>query len=324
MSGEVLEKVIREIVSVAENTEFIWHGGEPLLAGIGFYQKVLALQQRYGLFCIYTRNSIQTNGTLLEEDWAAFFKENNFRVSLSLDGPKEIHNTHRKYPSKQGSFHDVIQAIENLNKYKKSFGIVAVIHGRTLYSPDDLLDFFSQNSLLKLSINPGLNESGLSAETYAELMCRLFDAWLDSNQPELQISLFDGLVQSFLGLSHNMCCWNGNCPGIIQMDQAGDVWPCCDRYLPFAQYKHGNIRQNTLADILSDTAYTKFRDTFGNLPTRCMKCEWNHICKGGCAYQRLINGQGKDSEDPLCQAYKQIFQYTYDKYQDICPQIQDT
>ncbi len=310
MSEEILEKAIREVLSVSENPKFIWHGGEPLLAGIGFYQKALALEQKYGLPLDRARNAVQTNGTLLDEDWALFFKENNFEVGLSLDGPEEIHNAHRKYPSKQGSFPHVMRAIENLNKHKNSFGIVTVITDKVLHPPGTFLDFFIRNKLSHLSINPCLTP-GFAAQDYADFMCRLFDAWLTSDMPELNVSLFDGLIQSFLNLHSNICWLNGHCHKIIRVDQAGDVWPCCDRYLPFKQYKFGNIQKDSLAEILAGTAYGRFRDTFGKLPARCAKCEWNHICKGGCAYHRLIHGQGEDAEDFLCGAYKQIFQYVF-------------
>ncbi|MBI5787319.1 MAG: radical SAM protein [Candidatus Schekmanbacteria bacterium] len=314
MNQELLERVIQQVLSTSENPEFIWHGGEPLLAGMDFYKNALRLQEKYGLPLTQARNAIQTNGTLLDESWAAFLKENHFEIGLSLDGPEKLHDAQRKYPSRQGSFRQVMQAVANLNREKKSFGIAATITGEKLCSPEELPAFFIGHRFFRISINPALNRSGLTVSAYAEYMCRLFDAWLNSNEPELQISLFDGLFRAFRKMPLNICWWNGHCPRIIRIDQAGDVWPCCDRYLPYTQYKLGNIRQKNLQEILTGVIYSNFRENFANLPLRCISCKWSHICKGGCAYHRIINGQGEDGGDHLCEAYKQIFHYIFSSF----------
>ncbi len=320
MSEQMLSKIIWQAMSISNNLVFVWHGGEPLLAGIDFYEKALKLQKKYASTYSRIRNVVQTNATLLTEKWINFFKKNNFEIGISLDGPKKIHDSHRKYPSQKGSFNNVMRAIKRLNLNNKSFGVISVINKNNFCSPEEFLDFFVKNNLHNLSVNPDLYVTNSSVEYYADFVCQLFDLWLDSGIDELKINLLDSLIKAFLGYRNDICWLNGNCHKIIRVDQEGSIWPCCDRYLPYKEYNFGNIEQNSLKYVLTGRKYQKFKNNFGTLPKRCSECKWNHICRGGCTYHRLINGGGKDGGDHFCQAYQQILNYVSTKYNHLLHQ----
>ncbi|MBI5788091.1 MAG: SPASM domain-containing protein [Candidatus Schekmanbacteria bacterium] len=316
ISDILLEKIIQQVNSVAANPEFIWFGSKPLQAGIGFYRKVVKLQKKHGLLDNAARNSIQINDNILDEDWAQFLRENNFNIGIDIENSLNKEDKSNYIYLENESQNKVMQMVNCLKKHDKIFGILT-IYNKKGSSPEKLMNYFMKNKVFKFDISLNYNNLDISATDYADYICELFDLWLSWGESSLRIKFFDDLIQTFWGLSSNICWLNGNCPNNIRVDLEGNVWPCCDHVLPYDQYRLGNINQESMIDILQGEKFLRFRKVYSELPTRCLGCEWSHICKGGCAYHRLINGGGEDGGDHLCAAYKKIFQHIFDRYKTL-------
>lgn len=317
MTPEILELVIAQSIKASpKRVRFQWHGGEPLLAGIQFYQNAVALQEKYLLPDQKIINSIQTNGTLINEDWVAFLKEACFGIGVSLDGPEHLHNFARVDAAGKGTFTRVMRGVRLLRKSGIKFGIIAVINRHNVSCPREMYEFFSREKL-SFSPNPCVMRNpetdepfGLSVDPmdYARFMIQVCDLWLSEDDPKFRVRPLVNIVQGLLGVSHGLCEFRGTCEQFLTIDSNGDIYPC-DRFL-HDEFCFGNLTDISLNEVTETAAYQVYYVQRTEIAERCGNCEWFSVCSGGCLrhWEGLIEKSGF-ARNRFCEARKHIFRH---------------
>lgn len=332
MSDELLEKFIREYIGSQTMHEvlFTWHGGETLMRPLSFYRKVVELQRQYaGGHAI--DNCIQTNGTLLTDEWCEFFKENNWLVGISIDGPQEFHDEYRKNRSGRPSFAKVMQGIRLLNKHGVEWNAMAVVNDYNADYPLEFYHFFKEigcryiqfapiverlskhedGRYLATPLQPGeqLADFSVSPEQWGNFLCTLFDEWVRNDVGQIFIQLFDSTLANWVGEQPGVCSMAKTCGHAGVKEFNGDVY-ACDHYV-FPEFKLGNIYQQTLVEMM----YSERQMEFGqmkqkSLPSQCRACEFLFACNGECPKNRFATtASGEPGLNYLCKGYHRFFKH---------------
>lgn len=324
----LLEKVIREYMSLTKGAaSFVWQGGEPLLAGLDFFQQVVALQIKYAPDHAIISNSLQTNATLIDDDWARFFKKYNFLIGVSLDGPKEIHDRRRITGSGKGSFDRVMEGIAFLKKYNVDFNILTVIHEGNVDKAKELMQFYRRHRFRYIQFIPCMDfrsqetekegKYRITPEQYGRFLCDVFDEWYDDDS-NMFVRFFDNMLSIYLHQEAELCIHRSSCPTMLVLEQNGDAYPC-DFYI-HDQYKLGNVRRDSLLEILSKAVHHGFKKMKPNLPHQCTSCEYLRLCHGGCPRNRQW-GDVANNVDYFCESYKKIYQYAGKRMESLAQKI---
>lgn len=318
MVKETLENIIRKgIEEVSGTCSFTFQGGEPTLAGIGFYKKAVDIQKKYQNKRIEVYNAIQTNGYLIDEEWASFLGENHFLVGLSLDGTAELHNENRKDKSGKGTWSRVMRAVRLFRKYKVSFNILCVVTGKTAACADKVYNFFIKNGFYWLQFIPcmeplyeerGSEKYSLGPEAYGKFLIRIFDRWLNDlkNGKYISIRTFDNWISMVLGEQPEACNMAGKCSVQFVVESDGSIYPC-DFYV-IDKWRIGNINKDEITDIVRSVKAEAFIAESGNISCECRKCRWFVLCKGGCKRDRLFDENAGYGINYYCKAYKKLFE----------------
>lgn len=326
MSDETLETVIaRCLEATSKSVRFIWHGGEPLLAGISFYERVLKLEEKYCRPNQQVQNSIQTNATLLNEKWLRFLDANGFRIGISLDGPEKLHDFARIDTGGKGTFAKVIRAVNLMQSLGVNFGVIAVINSYSIRCPEQIYCFFSSQEL-SFSPNICMDAGELTANPldYARFMIRIFDLWMDEDNPRMRIRPLINATQAVLGLSPRyydvsivpkLCRFQGNCHKYLTVDFNGDVYPC-DKFTE-TRFKLGNLLEASLQEISAFREYQQFFGQREEVVQLCDGCEWFQVCQGGCMREWDITGERVNPHNAYCEGRKILFTHIQKRLQKI-------
>lgn len=307
--------IARYMKTARKGAAFGWQGGEPLLAGLEFFQKVVAYQQRYGLSGQLVSNNLQTNGTLLNDSWARFFRKYNFFVGVSLDGPQALHDHYRAFRNGRDSFNQAIQGIKTLSNHQVEFSILAVVNNLTAARPVEIYNYFVGNGLHRLQFIPCVEIDGdsgkfkdysVGCEDYGRFLCSLFDAWYNKGEPFVSIRLFENVLALYMGIEPETCDFKDQCGSYVVIEYNGDVYPC--DFFVEDKWRLGNIRSQPLAAIVNSERAKQFNK--GKMQAnRCSACDWNHLCHWGCQHYRQVSG-----ENLLCDAYRKFFAYADERF----------
>lgn len=325
---DILEKFIIEYAAYTNgNMTMIWQGGEPLLAGLPFFEKVMELQNKYASNGSFINNSLQTNATLITEEWARFFKKHNFLLGISLDGPKEIHDKRRVNLNGNGSFDQVMRGIHYLDVAEVDYNILTVVHEDNVGKERELMEFYLQEGFQFLQFIPGMdftsqdtNSPGeflISPKEYGQFLCNVFDVWFNNGNPLVSVRFFDNMASIMLNLGAELCTQMNACPKMLILESNGDAFPC-DFFIN-EEFKLGNIGTDHLNDIISSPLYDKFLTKKADLPIKCRKCEYLTLCYGGCPRNR--NWAEDTNYDYFCYSYKMFYQYAYERMKIITQTI---
>lgn len=334
MSEELLDKFIREYIEsqTTASVLFTWHGGETLMRPLSFYKKAVELQKKYARGR-QIDNCIQTNGTLLNDDWCKFFKDNNFLVGISIDGPQEFHDEYRR--NKQGlpSFFKVMQGIELLKKHDVEYNAMAVINDYNVDYPIEFYNFFKKIGCNYIQFTPiveriGTHQDGttlaspeelnkkvelapfsVDAKKWGDFLCAVFDEWIKEDVGTYFIQIFDSTLANWIGEQPGVCTLARTCGHAGVMEFNGDVYSC-DHFV-FPQYKLGNIHSKTLVEMMYSEKQQKFgNEKYTNLPQQCKSCEYLFACNGECPKNRfLYTAHGEPGLNYLCNGYKKFFSH---------------
>ncbi|CEG28489.1 anaerobic sulfatase maturase [Bacillus sp. B-jedd] len=327
----VLEKFIREYMErSAGSATFAWQGGEPLLAGLDFFEEVVRLQALYAPKNTMISNSIQTNGTLISDRWASFFRKYNFLVGVSLDGPRDIHDAKRVDSSGKGSFDRVMKGIGHLRNHNVDFNILTVVHKGNVGKAKEMMQFFESENFNFVQFIPcmdfraqQINRPGvydITAEEYGEFLCEAFDYWYNDGNPRTSIRFFDEMLNVYVNRNPGLCIHRDTCPQTIILEQNGDAFPC--DFFMHDDWKVGNVGINTIDEILSHPKYETFLKMKPTLPEPCKTCEWKKLCHGGCPRNRKWEQGYVSSEvDYFCSSYKQIYSYADERMKELGMQV---
>lgn len=324
MNKKTLSNLITKIakLNVDGKTSIIWHGGEPLLMGINFYKSIIDIEKTIPNHIF--SNSIQSNGTLLTEQYLDFFEENKIRIGLSIDGTKFTHDKNRLCKNGNSSFDDALFWVDELKKRKIGGGAICVLNKNTAPYINEIYNFAKEKKI-NFKFNPQLpagkaiiNEDlGLTPEELAQVYVNLFDIWFfDDAEYTPRIEPFEGIIKS-LGESKNRkhrdiipfgCCFRNNCAySFLAIVPNGNVYPC-GRFVGDRSFLYGNINDGSLDSILQNNIRNKFIERNTGLK-ECVKCEYNKICNSGCPDHSYLFYENIMHKDPYCYTYKTLFKH---------------
>lgn len=327
IDSTILEKFIKEYMERSKGVAtFAWQGGEPLLAGHDFFEEVVTLQATYAPKNTIISNSLQTNGTLLNDKWASFLKAYQFLVGVSLDGPKEIHDARRVDSRGQGSFDRVMKGIGYLRRHQVDFNILTVVHKGNVGKAAEMMRFYESEGFDFVQFIPcmdfraqEINRPGvydITPEEYGRFLCEAFDYWYNDGEPRTSIRFFDDMLSVYVNREANLCVHRAACPQTIILEQNGDAFPC--DFFIHPDWKIGNVGTDSIDEILSHPLYDTFLKMKPTLPDPCKTCEWKSLCHGGCPRNRKWSADRSTSEvDYFCSSYKQIYSYADERMKEL-------
>lgn len=303
MSIELLETFISQYMQLfSGHITFNWHGGEPLLAGLPFFQNVVEFQQANLRKGHSIRNTIQTNATLITDEWACFIKEHDFGVGVSLDGDKLSHNRFRINCAGRGSFDDVIRGIETLRRHEVEPGVIQTITHSTVDRARENFDFLARVLGFKhwgvniyadpRGMNPAMHGEAVCNEELTNFLKTYIDLWLEQDDPNLRIRELDNFIFGIVDRKTTACNFNGSCTGFFCLDYDGNVYPC-DRLSNRPDLAFGDITQQPLIDILNGSKRLSFAEAVNAVHSDCVFCNWQKACHNGCTMHRQGGLQGK-------------------------------
>lgn len=317
MTLETLEVVIQKTLSYsAKRCSFLFQGGEPTLVGLTFYEKVIEFQRQYNTHHIEITNSIQTNGTLLDEKWVQFFRNQQFLVGLSLDGNEETHNYYRKMKGGIGSFKEGLRAAQLLKQYEVPFNILTVVTDQLALNIKEVYQFYRSQDFQYLQFIPCLDllatgKRYLNTDYYGQFLNDLFDLWLEDihHHRFVFIRYFDDLINILCQQYPTTCGMLGRCGNHYVIEANGNVYPC-DFYV-LDEYELGNIKNLQWKELEQNRVKIGFNDPILIKPTTCLSCQWYRLCYGGCRREREPILDETNSLNQYCQAYQYFFTRAY-------------
>ncbi len=327
MSIDTLEAVIMRTLEYAERECTIaFQGGEPTLAGLDYYKKVIEFQNKYNNKKITIHNAIQTNGFVINEEWAKFFYDNNFLVGLSLDGPKDIHDYYRVDAVGKGTYQKVMHAAQLFDKHKVEYNILTVVNAKTAKNIRKIYGFFRKNHFTYQQYIPcldpigeerGQHEYSLTPEIYKEYLCDLFDCWYNDFISGKQIynRYFYNLVNMLHGEPPESCGMMGFCGMQYVLEADGSVYPC--DFYALDEWKLGNIVTDSFQNMNEKRKELNFIETSKYTDEDCKTCKWANLCRGGCRRDRDPMIEGHLSKNYFCKAYYDFFEYAVPRLRKI-------
>lgn len=324
MDIPLLETCLRDFCESCDLPELTveWHGGEPLLAGLDWFRTALAIERRYsGGRPVH--NTLQTNGTLLTPDWAVFFKDNDFLIGLSLDGPEDVHDAFRRTGGAGGpTFGAVMHGLETLLRYGVEFNTLTTISKASEGRGGDVYRFLKSvgsrymqfmpvyehlredrgMTLVASPSEPGsrLAPWSVSPVAFGQYLCDIFDLWVRQDVGSCYVLTFDAALSSWCGVRPGICTFCDSCGGNLTIEHNGDIYPC-DHFV-YPEYRLGNVRNISLRDAATSTRQMNFGLAKRNsLPEQCLRCTWRPACNGGCPKHRFSR------LNSLCDGYRMFY-----------------
>lgn len=332
MSDSLLEKFIEEYINSQTMPQvlFTWHGGETLMRPLSFYQKVVELQKKYANGRTID-NCIQTNGTLLNDEWCEFFRDNHWLVGISIDGPQEFHDEYRKNKQGKPSFMKVMQGIHLLNKHQVEWNAMAVVNDYNADYPLEFYHFFKELGCHYIQFTPiverihphadgrhlahvlqkeeKLADFSVSPEQWGNFLCTIFDEWVKNDVGEYFIQIFDATLANWMGAQPGVCTMAPTCGHAGVMEFNGDVYSC-DHFV-FPEFKLGNIYEKSLIEMMYSEKQIQFgQQKRDSLPNKCKECNYLFACNGECPKNRFLTTEdGEPGLNYLCKGYYQFFDH---------------
>jgi uncharacterized protein len=342
MTDAVLENYVQQYIATQDGPEitFAWQGGEPTLLGVEFYRKAISWQKQFA-GDKQISNTLQTNGTLLDDAWCDFLAANKFLVGVSIDGPRELHDAYRVDKKQQPTFDSAMRGIELLKKHGVEFNTLTVVNRKNSKHPLEVYRFLKQIGSRYLQFIPlverqpnkaaralGLDfatppspdeigtdsdalvtEASVEARQYGEFLIAIFEDWILRDVGRIFVQLFDVALSNWMGLGSSMCVFAERCGAAMALEHNGDVFSC-DHYV-YPNFKLGNLMHQSLGDMARSPAQKKFgTDKFDSLPKYCRACEVRFACNGECPKHRFIQTpDGEAGLNYLCAGYKKFFNH---------------
>ncbi len=327
MNDNVMKEYIRQTIQSQEvpHVTIAWQGGEPTLMGLDFFRRAIEFEKPYSKAGVTIENTIQTNGILLDEEWAEFLRENNFLVGLSLDGPKELHDAYRHDKTGHSVFNKVFTAVRLMQKSGVEFNVLTTVNAMNHRWPLDVYRFFRDElgarylqfipiveprGNARLGGIPTVSERSVDGGAYGKFLIAVFNEWVRRDVGKMFVQIFDGVLASYLMGQSTLCIFQPTCGQGLALEHNGDLYSCDH----FVENYHllGNIMETPLKKL----AVSKQQRRFGNikhefLPNDCLKCHYKFTCFGGCPKNRIaVTPSGEPGLNWLCAGLKDFFNHT--------------
>jgi uncharacterized protein len=319
MPSDLLEEYIIQHIDASpdEVIRFSWHGGEPTVLGLEFFQKIVALQRKHQPADRRIANGMQTNGTLLDEEWCRFLAAERFAVGLSLDGPREMHDQYRITRDGRPTFERTMLGYEFLRRHRVSTDILCVVNSQNVRFPAEVYRFFKQIEATYVTFLPlveqqadtkaGVSPDSVPAESWGAFLCAVFDEWVNGDIGRIKVQIFEEAARTAFGQEHSLCIFRPVCGDIPVVEHNGDFYSC-DHYVD-AEHRLGNIRETPLVELLESPEQRAFGNAkLETLPRFCRECEVRIMCNGECPKNRFLQTpDGESGLNFLCAGYKTFF-----------------
>jgi len=338
MSETLLEDYTRQYIEAQHVPEvtFAWQGGEPTLMGLDFYKQAVQYQQKHKKTGMRIFNALQTNAVTLDDDWCAFFAQNDFLIGVSVDGPKHLHDAYRVDKGGAPTFDKVMRGIELLKKHGAEFNILTTVHAANADYPLEIYRFFRDEvkaqflqfiPIVERDNDTGYQEGeevtnrSVTAKQYGDFLTTIFDEWVRHDVGRTYVQIFDVALAAWTGNNPGLCIFEETCGRALALEHNGDVYSC-DHYVE-PDYKVGNLIDIPLNEIVVSDQQVEFglakRDT---LPQYCRNCEVRFVCNGGCPKNRFIETpDGETGLNYLCAGYKSFFTHINEPMQFMAGEL---
>jgi len=318
MAIDLLESYIRQRLEASAGgaVHFEWHGGEPTLLGLDYFQRIVALQRAFRPGGAGISNGLQTNGTLLDEAWVRFLARERFSVGLSLDGPAPCHDAYRLTCSGRSTHAETVRAFRLLQAYGVHCDVLCVLHAANVHQPLEVYRFFRELGVTHLQFLPlvqpagaGVSPATAAAEAVGEFLCAVFDQWIRNDLGRVAVQTFDEAFRPAAGQPHALCTFRETCGDVLALEHEGSLYPC-DHFVG-PGHLLGNLGRESLAELIADPALAAFgRRKRDGLPARCRACDVLPWCNGGCPKDRILaEPTGEPGVNWLCPAYRRFFRH---------------
>jgi uncharacterized protein len=323
MSDDILEQYTYQYINAIKVPEvtFSWQGGEPTLMGVEFFKKAIMYQNKYKKPGTQIYNTIQTNGILLDDEWCQFFRENNFLVGISLDGPQELHDAYRRDKKGNPTFQKVKHSIQLMQKHGVEFNILATINRVNADHPLDVYRFFKEEigakfiqfiPVVEYDDSQGkiqVSDESVLPEQYGNFLSVIFDEWVKDDVGKIYIQLFDAALASWVDYPPSVCLFAPTCGTAMIIEHNGDLYSC-DHFVD-SEHLLGNIMETPLPQLVSSSQQLHFaQDKKDKLPSSCIQCNFNFACYGACPKHRfMMDKNGEKGLNYLCPGYKKFFSH---------------
>ncbi len=319
MPDDILEEyIVQHIDAYPEPViRFSWHGGEPTVLGLDYFRKIVALQRKHQPSDQRIINGIQTNGTLLDEDWCRFLAAEGFAVGLSLDGSQEMHDRYRVTKGQKPTYEPTMRGYQLLRQHRISCDILCVVHAHNVQYPTQVYRFFKQMEAPYVTFLPlvepqpdaagSVSHRSVPAEAWGDFLCTIFDEWVSQDIGQIKVQIFEEAVRTAFGQEHSLCIFRPTCGDIPVIEHNGDFFSC-DHFVD-AEHYLGNIQQTPLVELLESQAQRAFGQAkLETLPRYCQACEVRDMCHGECPKNRVLQApDGEAGLNYLCAGYKRFF-----------------
>jgi len=322
MGPEVLDALIKQGMRLdRRHATFGWQGGEPTLMGLDFYKKVVELQQKYGARGQAVSNGLQTNGVLLNPDWAGFLRQYHFLLGVSLDGPAKYHDHYRVYSNGGPTHERVLDTLHMLEENRVEYNVLSVVNNLTGGHPVEIYDYFLSEGFFYLQFIPcvevdpttgQITEFSVGPEQYGDFLCALFDRWYNNGEPDASIRDFEAILAVYVGQQAPLCCYQDQCGSYVAVEYNGDIYPC-DFFVHEDVYI-GNLLEMTLEEAFQSEVLERFASAKADPRPECQVCSWHPFCKQGCP--RFVGLMG-NHRHYLCRAYQQFFAHSHQGFLDL-------
>jgi len=311
MAEPTLDRILSELARVRRSPlQILWFGGEPMLVGARYFERAVT-RARHHLGVGGLRHAIQTNGTLIDDHWAALLAAHRFSVTVSLDGFEELHDAHRLSRGGRGTHHTVARGLHALQRAGVRPRASCVVTPAALPHAERLVEYFSELDVLEADFPPGMRfvagrfELLISPREYGEFMARVLQRWLSLGRKDFRIRSLAGLARAMSGLPPSFCKLEAGCAQYVTFGYDGLVYPC-DEFAGQPDHVLGNILAQPLDDILATPRAQALHTAWTSTPRECLSCEWVDMCRGGCPFERRLNG-GVDQRSIVCEGLKILY-----------------
>lgn len=321
MSGDILEKYIAQHINTCPDSviRFSWHGGEPTLMGLKYFHKIVEIQHRYRQPKKRIVNGIQTNGTLLNEEWCRFLAKEGFSVGLSLDGSREMHDKYRLTRDGKASHQQSLRGYHLLRKHGITPDILCVVNAYNVQHPIQVYRFFKEINARYIGFLPlverqpagenDVSRISVPAEAFGTFLSTIFDEWRERDIRQVKVQIFEEAARNAFEQEHELCIFRRTCGDVPVIELNGDFYSC-DHFVDPAHHL-GNIRDTPLIELLEHPELITFgRNKSDKLPRYCRTCEFLEMCNGECPKNRFIQTpDGEEGLNYLCAGYKRFFNH---------------
>lgn len=319
MPEDLLESYIAQHIAASPDKiiRFSWHGGEPTILGVDTFRKIVELERRHCPPGRAVANGLQTNGTLIDEEWGRLLSAEEFSIGLSLDGPRDLHDCHRLARDGRPAFDEAIRGYEILRRHGVATDILCVVGAHNAGRPLDVYGFFKDIGASYLTFLPlverrsgapgGVGPASVPPEAWGDFLCAVFDEWVERDIGHIKIQIVEEAARTAFGQEHSLCIFRPVCGDIPVLERNGDLYSC-DHYVDSA-HRLGNIKETALADLLESPAQRAFGlAKLETLPRVCRACEVLAMCNGECPKNRFVSApDGEPGLNYLCAGYKRFF-----------------